>query len=74
MSKANATGLLPTWSKWINQAQVKRLGFTYSIAKAKSRLAAAGYRDRNGDGFVEDKNGSSTSTSASSSPTDGRTG
>ena len=59
VSKANATGLLPTWSKWINQAQVKRLGFTYSIARAKSRLAAAGYRDRNGDGFVEDKNGSS---------------
>ena len=59
VSKANATGLLPTWSKWINQAQVKKLGFTYSIAKAKSRLAAAGYRDRNGDGFVEGKDGSS---------------
>ena len=59
VSKANPTGLLPTWSKWIDQAQVRRLGFTYSIARAKSRLAAAGYRDRNGDGFVEDKDGDS---------------
>jgi peptide/nickel transport system substrate-binding protein len=59
VSKANPTGLLPTWSKWIDQAQVQRLGFSYSIARAKSRLAAAGYRDRNGDGFVEDKDGDS---------------
>jgi peptide/nickel transport system substrate-binding protein len=59
VSKANPTGLLPTWSKWVDQAQVQRLGFTYNIARAKSRLAAAGYRDRNGDGFVEDKDGDS---------------
>ena len=36
---------------------MRKLGFTYNIARAKSRLAAAGYRDRNGDGFVEDKAG-----------------
>jgi peptide/nickel transport system substrate-binding protein len=59
VSKANPTGLLPTWSKWIDQAQVKRLGFSYSISRAKSRLASNGYRDRNGDGFVEDKDGDS---------------
>jgi peptide/nickel transport system substrate-binding protein len=59
VSKANPTGLLPTWSKWIDQAQVRRLGFSYSISRAKSRLTNAGYRDRNGDGFVEDKDGSS---------------
>ena len=59
VSKASPTGLLPTWSKWVDQAQVQRLGFTYNIARAKSRLAAAGYRDRNGDGFVEDKDGDS---------------
>ena len=59
VSKASPTGLLPTWSKWIDKAQVQRLGFSYSIARAKSRLAAAGYRDRNGDGFVEDKDGDS---------------
>ena len=59
VSKASPTGLLPTWSKWVDQAQVSKLGFTYSISKAKSRLASAGYRDRNGDGFVENKDGSS---------------
>jgi peptide/nickel transport system substrate-binding protein len=58
VSKANPTGLLPTWAKWIDQAQAKRLGFTYSISRAKARLAAAGYRDTDGDGFVENKDGS----------------
>jgi peptide/nickel transport system substrate-binding protein len=58
VSKASPTGLLPTWNKWVDQAQVKKLGFSYSTSRAKSRLAAAGYRDRNGDGFVEDKDGS----------------
>jgi peptide/nickel transport system substrate-binding protein len=57
VSKANPTGLLPTWSRWIDQAQVRRLGFSFSIARARSRLASNGYRDRNGDGFVEDKDG-----------------
>ena len=33
-------------------------GFSYSIAKAKATLAAAGYKDTNGDGFVENKDGS----------------
>jgi peptide/nickel transport system substrate-binding protein len=59
VSKASPTGLAPQWAKWVNQAQVKKLGFSYSIARAKSRLTAAGYRDRNGDGYVEDKDGSS---------------
>jgi peptide/nickel transport system substrate-binding protein len=59
VSKANPTGLLPTWSKWVDQAQVKKLGFSYSISRAKARLSSNGYRDRNGDGFVEDKDGSS---------------
>jgi peptide/nickel transport system substrate-binding protein len=58
VSRANPTGLLPTWSKWIDQAQVRRLGFTYNIARAKALLAANGYRDRDGDGFVEKKDGS----------------
>ena len=58
VSKANATGLLPTWGKWIDQAQVRKLGFTYNIARAKALLAANGYRDTDGDGFVENKNGS----------------
>ena len=58
VSKANATGLLPVWNKWIDQDQARRLGFSYSIPRAKQLLAQAGYRDTNGDGFVENKDGS----------------
>ena len=58
VSKANATGLLPNWSKWIDQAQVKSLGFKLQRREAKALLAANGYRDRNDDGFVENKDGS----------------
>ncbi len=58
VSKADPTGLSPAWGKWINKAQVKKLGFKYNIAGAKSLLAANGYRDTNNDGFVENKNGS----------------
>ena len=58
VSKANPTGLLPIWSKWIDKAQVNRLGFKYSVATAKQILAANGYRDRDRDGFVENKDGS----------------
>ena len=57
VKKANPTGLLPTWNKWIDQAQVKKLGFKYDVAGAKALLAANGYKDVNGDGFVEDKAG-----------------
>jgi peptide/nickel transport system substrate-binding protein len=56
--KANATGLLPTWKKWVDQKQLKSLGFSYDIVKAKGLLAAAGYKDVNGDGYVENKDGS----------------
>ena len=58
VSKADPTGLLPTWDRWIDKAQSKKLGFTYSTARAKALLAGAGYRDTNGDGFVENKDGS----------------
>jgi peptide/nickel transport system substrate-binding protein len=57
VAKADPTGLLPTWSKWIDKAQVKKLGFSYSIAKAKALLAANGYKDTDGDGYVENKAG-----------------
>ena len=39
---------------------MKKLGFKYNIAGAKALLAANGYKDTNGDGFVENKNGSRT--------------
>jgi len=57
VQKANPTGLLPTWSKWIDKAQANKLGFKYNIAAAKSLLAANGYKDTNGDGYVENKQG-----------------
>ncbi len=57
VKKANPTGLLPTWDKWIDKAQADKLGFKYNVAAAKSLLAANGYKDTNGDGYVEDKSG-----------------
>ncbi len=59
--KTNATGLLPTWKKWVDQKQLKSLAFSYDTAKARSLLAAVGYKDVNGDGYVENKDGSSIS-------------
>ena len=58
VAKANPTGLLPTWNKWIDKAQVAKLGFKYNVAGAKALLAANGYRDTNSDGYVENKDGS----------------
>jgi peptide/nickel transport system substrate-binding protein len=55
---ASPTGLLPIWNKWINKSVVKKYGFSYNAAKAKALLAAAGYKDTNGDGYVENKDGS----------------
>jgi len=52
---ANPTGLLPIWDKYVDQNVVKKLGISYDPAKAKQILAAAGYKDVNGDGFVENK-------------------
>jgi peptide/nickel transport system substrate-binding protein len=59
VAKASPTGLLPTWNKWIDQAQAKKLGFKYNIAGAKALLSANGYKDTNGDGYVESKTGQS---------------
>jgi peptide/nickel transport system substrate-binding protein len=63
VQKASPTGLLPIWDKWIDDKVVKQYGFTYNPAKAKSMLAAAGYKDTNGDGFVENKDGSAINLS-----------
>jgi peptide/nickel transport system substrate-binding protein len=46
------------WQKYDDPEVIKNLGITYDPAKAKSTLAAAGYADRNGDGFVEAPDGS----------------
>jgi peptide/nickel transport system substrate-binding protein len=58
VQKASPTGLLPIWSKWVDKGAVEQLGFSYNAQRAKSILAANGYKDRNGDGFVENKDGS----------------
>ena len=58
VTKASPTGLLPIWDKWIDKNVVNKYGFSYNVAKAKETLAAAGYKDTNGDGYVENKDGS----------------
>jgi peptide/nickel transport system substrate-binding protein len=58
VDKASPTGLLPIWNKWIDKVAVKKYGFSYNPTKAKALLAAAGYKDVNGDGYVENKDGS----------------
>ena len=55
---ANATGLLPTWKKWIAADLVSKEGFSFDLARAKSLLQAAGYLDVNNDGYVENRDGS----------------
>ena len=57
VAAANPTGLLPTWEKYVDTAQVNELGFSYNPKKAEALLLAAGYK-KGGDGFVTNKDGS----------------
>jgi peptide/nickel transport system substrate-binding protein len=56
VTAADATGLLPNFDKYIDKAQDKTLGFSFDTAKAKSMLAAAGYKT-GADGMVVNKDG-----------------
>jgi peptide/nickel transport system substrate-binding protein len=58
VNKASPTGLLPIWNKWVDKKVVAQYGFSYNATRAKAILAAAGYKDSNDDGYVENKDGS----------------
>lgn len=58
---SSPTGLLPQWEQFVDQNVVSSSGFAYDAAKAKKLLADAGYKDTDGDGFVENKDGSKIS-------------
>jgi peptide/nickel transport system substrate-binding protein len=57
VAPANPTGLLPSWDKYVDKAVVADLGTKFDLAKAKTMLAAAGYK-AGADGFVTNKDGS----------------
>jgi peptide/nickel transport system substrate-binding protein len=53
---ASSTGLLPTWSKYVNKAAVTQHGFVYSDSKAAALLKKAGYK-KDSSGYFRNKDG-----------------
>jgi len=54
---ANPSGLPLTMSKYVDKDIVSKLGFKYDPKEARQILADAGYKDVDGDGFVEAPDG-----------------
>lgn len=57
VSEAHPTGLLPIWERYYDTAAVDEFGFVFEPSSAVEKLAAAGYKDEDGDGFVETLDG-----------------
>jgi peptide/nickel transport system substrate-binding protein len=57
VTAADPTGLLSNWSKFIDQAVVKKYGYKYDPAGAKALLKNAGYK-LGSDGYFRNKDGS----------------
>lgn len=55
---ADPTGLMPTWDKFVDKEQAQELAWSYDPEKSKQILADSGYKDVDGDGFVEAPDGS----------------
>ena len=58
VAASDPTGLMPSWEKYVDKEKVKELGWSYDPEVAKKTLADAGYKDVNGDGFLEAPDGS----------------
>jgi peptide/nickel transport system substrate-binding protein len=61
VAASSPTGLLPSLSQFDDQSVLAQLGYSYDQAKARQMLADAGYKDINGDGFVETPGGAAIS-------------
>jgi peptide/nickel transport system substrate-binding protein len=57
VSEAHPTGLMPIWERYYDEAAVNEQGFVFEPSSAVEILAAAGYKDEDGDGFVETLDG-----------------
>ncbi|GIH26926.1 ABC transporter substrate-binding protein [Acrocarpospora phusangensis] len=55
---ADPTGMLPQWDKYVDKTVTGSMGFAYDPEKSKQLLADAGYKDTDGDGLINNKDGS----------------
>jgi peptide/nickel transport system substrate-binding protein len=62
--KANSSGLLPTWSKYVDKTAVAKNGFSFNTAKAVKMLTDAGYK-KDSSGMFLKKDGSKIDLSIS---------